>query len=299
MGYPCRGDGADIPKGVDYVDDGDKRVAWEIGHLPSIGAYALDSWRIFCRDELRDVGAEMPIELMEEKVEEDLKGEWTRVVPLDKELRAYLRWRWGRCGWVWDPESGERRRMGGEERKRMEGGGVLVEGDEGGVEREEKEKKEMADGKIQSGRNYTKADTHDTNDKEKIIAPKARTKQNILQPNSHGPHIDTARLTIPPPASHSATSSPLSSAQSSMVSSRASSPQSHRTNLPSPIGSTSNLDTAIIISTTHRQIADFLPSGEGVQRSPPPGSRISTTRVEIPNFLPSDDANDRVCARKK
>ena len=286
MGYPCRGDGADIPKGVDYVDDGDKRVAWEIGHLPSIGAYALDSWRIFCRDELRGVGAEMLVELMEEKVEEDLKGEWTRVVPLDKELRAYLRWRWGRCGWIWDPESGEKRRMREEERERMEGGGVVVEGDEGGGGREEKEKKEMANGKIQSGRNYTKADTHDTNDKEKIIAPKARKKQNILQPNSHGPHIDTARPTIPPPASHSATSSPLSSAQSSMTSSRASSPQSHRTNLTSSVGSTSNLDTAIIISTTHRQTADFLPSGEGVQRSPPPGSRISTTRVEIPNFLP-------------
>lgn len=63
--------------------------AWEIGHLTQ-GPYALDSWRIFCRDKLLGRA-------------EDWKGkgrhpefqpEWMRVLPRDKELRACLRWIW-------------------------------------------------------------------------------------------------------------------------------------------------------------------------------------------------------------
>lgn len=63
--------------------------AWEIGHLTQ-GPYALDSWRIFCRDKLLGRA-------------EDWKGkgrhpefqpEWMRVLPRDKELRACLRWMW-------------------------------------------------------------------------------------------------------------------------------------------------------------------------------------------------------------
>jgi len=34
--------------------------------------------------------------------------EWTRVLPLDKELRAFLRWRWLKEGFEWDPLSGRR-----------------------------------------------------------------------------------------------------------------------------------------------------------------------------------------------
>jgi len=35
--------------------EGDAREGWEIAHLPGMGAYALDSYRIFHRDELRGI----------------------------------------------------------------------------------------------------------------------------------------------------------------------------------------------------------------------------------------------------
>jgi len=60
-----------------------------------------------------------------------MEGEWTRVVPLDKELRAYLRWRWLRNGWVWDPGCGEKRRAERRDLEGLEGGGVVVEGGDG------------------------------------------------------------------------------------------------------------------------------------------------------------------------
>ncbi|KAF3768889.1 putative 5-Methylcytosine G/T mismatch-specific DNA glycosylase [Cryphonectria parasitica EP155] len=78
-------------------------TAWEIGHL-TFGRYAIDSWRIFCRDVLLGRA-------------EDWKGagrgptfqpEWMRVLPEDKELRAYLRWMWMKEGWWWDPHTGDR-----------------------------------------------------------------------------------------------------------------------------------------------------------------------------------------------
>jgi methyl-CpG-binding domain protein 4 len=68
-----------------------QKLSWEISHIPGVGAYALDSWRIFCRDRLRGApegrGAE---------------EEWKRVVPKDKELRAYCRWRWAQTGERWE-----------------------------------------------------------------------------------------------------------------------------------------------------------------------------------------------------
>lgn len=76
---------------------------WEIGHLTQ-GKYAIDSWRIFCRDQLLgratncDGGGREP----------EFQPEWMRVRPDDKELRAYLRWMWMREGWEWDPITGER-----------------------------------------------------------------------------------------------------------------------------------------------------------------------------------------------
>ncbi|KAF8253574.1 DNA glycosylase, partial [Wilcoxina mikolae CBS 423.85] len=70
-----------------------RKLEWEIAHLPGVGAYALDSWRIFCRDRLRGV---VPGEGEEE--------EWKRVVPKDKELRAYCRWRWAKDGVRWVEE---------------------------------------------------------------------------------------------------------------------------------------------------------------------------------------------------
>ncbi|KAF4337041.1 5-methylcytosine G T mismatch-specific DNA glycosylase [Fusarium beomiforme] len=77
--------------------------AWEIGHLTQ-GKYALDSWRIFCRDELlgRATGWNG------ENRDPNFQPEWMRVRPDDKELRAYLRWMWMKEGWEWNPETGER-----------------------------------------------------------------------------------------------------------------------------------------------------------------------------------------------
>ncbi|KAL8714298.1 MAG: hypothetical protein Q9225_006592 [Loekoesia sp. 1 TL-2023] len=139
--YPNLGDGKDIKGDEEPIDDetGDARVAWEIGHLPGIGAYGIDSWRIFCRDELRGLGTaalpDLPADGSEESrkavEEEELKKEWTRVLPMDKELRAYLRWRWLRLGWEWDPKTGERKRADERVVQDATGGGVICEGDQG------------------------------------------------------------------------------------------------------------------------------------------------------------------------
>ena len=160
--YPRKGDGRDVGKEEVIGDEEEEeevldpktgeprcRVAWEVGGLPGIGAYSIDSWRIFCRDKLRRVdnlgelepykphlstsAEENQENANEDKIEiEEPRGEWTRVLPQDKELRAYLRWRWLRCGWEWDPETGERRRAGREVLERGRGGGVIVEGGNGG-----------------------------------------------------------------------------------------------------------------------------------------------------------------------
>lgn len=119
--YPNRDDGKDIrPNEVLPEEEKDTRIAWEVAHLPGLGAYAFDSWRIFCRDELRGL----------EPDEED--GEWTRVVPLDKELRAYLRWRWLKLGWEWDPLTGKKKRADERALAEMGKGGVIIEADDGG-----------------------------------------------------------------------------------------------------------------------------------------------------------------------
>lgn len=83
-------------------DDGEADT-WEIGHLTK-GKYALDSWRIFCRDEL--LGRATDWNGLGR--EGEFQPEWMRVRPDDKELRAYLRWMWMREGWEWDPRTGER-----------------------------------------------------------------------------------------------------------------------------------------------------------------------------------------------
>ncbi|TGJ84131.1 hypothetical protein E0Z10_g4637 [Xylaria hypoxylon] len=77
--------------------------AWEIGHMTQ-GAYALDSWRIFCRDVLRSEAADWK----GAGREGEFQPEWMRVLPQDKELRACLRWMWMREGWQWDPRTGEK-----------------------------------------------------------------------------------------------------------------------------------------------------------------------------------------------
>ncbi|KAL8911772.1 MAG: hypothetical protein Q9171_003105 [Xanthocarpia ochracea] len=140
--YPNLGDGKDIKSSEEPIAEQseDPRVAWEVGHLPGIGAYGIDSWRIFCRDELRGLGTatlpQFPADGGDEGSrkrieEEEMMREWTRVLPLDKELRAYLRWRWLRLGWDWDPKTGKRRKAEEKVMKAAESGGVICEGDQG------------------------------------------------------------------------------------------------------------------------------------------------------------------------
>lgn len=105
------------------ADEGDLE-AWEIGHLTQ-GRYAIDSWRIFCRDALlgkaldwRGAGRET-----------EFQPEWMRVMPQDKELRAYLRWMWMKEGWQWDAVSGERVVLSEEMRAAVEEGRVAYNDD--------------------------------------------------------------------------------------------------------------------------------------------------------------------------
>ncbi|KAL2072699.1 hypothetical protein VTL71DRAFT_12042 [Oculimacula yallundae] len=101
-GYPEAESGRDIKKGETILDT-DERLAWEIGHMTQ-GPYAIDSWRIFCRDVLRGVAEGYN----GEGTAEGFQPEWMRVVPEDKELRAYLRWMWLKEGFEWDPFTGEK-----------------------------------------------------------------------------------------------------------------------------------------------------------------------------------------------
>jgi len=147
-GYPRGRDGRDIKACEEPIPDeeDDSRVAWEIGHLPGVGRYALDSWRMFCRDRLRGVERGMgdygspfcedqqpPSSTNQQRqaAPQEPSGEWTLVLPTDKELRAYLRWRWLRHGWEWDAVTGERRRASEKVIREAEGGGVDVEGGKG------------------------------------------------------------------------------------------------------------------------------------------------------------------------
>ncbi|KAL8753743.1 MAG: hypothetical protein Q9199_004841, partial [Rusavskia elegans] len=136
--YPTHNDEKDIKSDEEPIADEteDARAAWEVVHLPGIGEYGIDSWRIFCRDELRGIGtAALPAfpasdhEDSRMSVEgEEMKGEWTGFLPHVKELRAYLRRRWLRLGWEWDPKTEERRRARKNEMREAEREGVMYEG---------------------------------------------------------------------------------------------------------------------------------------------------------------------------
>jgi endonuclease III len=122
--YPCKRDGVDI--GADEViGEGDARVAWEIAHLPGVGAYAIDSWRIFCRDIL------VLDETDPTTKEIGYEPEWKRVLPQDKELRAYLTWMWLKEGWLWDPETGNKTPADAGMMERAKRGGVAYEAPNG------------------------------------------------------------------------------------------------------------------------------------------------------------------------
>jgi len=79
--YPNHGCGADVKPG-EILGPDDEREGWEIAHLPGMGAYALDSYRIFYRDRLRGI-----------EPTDGTEPEWKRVVPTDKVLIPYLKWR--------------------------------------------------------------------------------------------------------------------------------------------------------------------------------------------------------------
>ena len=83
----------------------DTENEWEIAHLPGVGPYALDSFRIFHRDEMRGLAKDW---LGTGATEKGFEPEWKRVLPLDKELRAYLKWRWLKEGFAWNEHNGTR-----------------------------------------------------------------------------------------------------------------------------------------------------------------------------------------------
>ena len=121
--YPEKGDGRDVGK-EELLDDADSRVGWEISHLPGLGPYSHDSWRIFCRDELRGLSRSW---LGEGVSDPDFEPEWKRVVPTDKELRAYLTWQWLKEGWIWNKETGHRHRADEKTMREAQGGGIIQE----------------------------------------------------------------------------------------------------------------------------------------------------------------------------
>ncbi|KAF5877955.1 putative pre-mrna splicing factor protein [Botrytis fragariae] len=125
--YPTKGLGRDVKKSEVLPEESvDPRTGWEIGHMTQ-GPYAIDSWRIFCRDMLLEKAKGWNGEGSEE---EGFQPEWMRVLPEDKELRAFLRWMWLKEGFEWDPLTGEKEVAGREVmRAALEG---RVAWDEGG-----------------------------------------------------------------------------------------------------------------------------------------------------------------------
>ncbi|KAK5111580.1 hypothetical protein LTR62_004876 [Meristemomyces frigidus] len=121
--YPAHADHRRYNK-VELIEDAaDCKGALEIAHLPGLGAYAWDSWRIFCRDVLRGVAEDYN---GKGAAAEAFEPEWQRVIPLDKELRATLRWMWLREGHIWDHFTGDKRRATEEEMARAVKGSMDV-----------------------------------------------------------------------------------------------------------------------------------------------------------------------------
>ena len=96
--YP-KGKGRDV-RDRELLEPDDPRDGWEIGHLPGVGEYALDSYRLFGRDRLRGV-----------KDGDGQEPEWKSVVPADKELGPYVRYKWAQQGWSYDIATGKRHRI--------------------------------------------------------------------------------------------------------------------------------------------------------------------------------------------
>ena len=170
--YPRKGDGRGM-KMDEWVADEDEKVAWEISHLPGLGAYAHDSWRMFCRDKLRGVaegwngeGAKPSTTptptpnptSTSQGTATAFEPEWKRVLPADKELRAWMTWMWLKEGWLWNKETGERTRASDELMEMARGGGVV---------REEKERECLVVEGIYSSRE--KVEENGLHDKQQVV----------------------------------------------------------------------------------------------------------------------------------
>ncbi|KAI1375524.1 DNA glycosylase [Hypoxylon crocopeplum] len=113
------GDGVDSRAEEALSSDDSRLSTWEIGHMTQ-GRYAIDSWRIFCRDVLLDRAEDW----RGKGREGEFQPEWMRVLPEDKELRACLRWLWMQEGWAWDPKTGEKDILSEDLRKAVDEGRV-------------------------------------------------------------------------------------------------------------------------------------------------------------------------------
>lgn len=120
--YPKKGDGRDV-KVDETIGDDDSRVAWEISHLPGLGPYSHDSWRMFCRDKLRGVADDW----LGGAAEKGFEPEWKRVLPTDKELRAWCTWMWLKEGFSWNKETGEKTKADPGIIAMARGGGIVKE----------------------------------------------------------------------------------------------------------------------------------------------------------------------------
>lgn len=158
--YPAKNDGKTYKKGETIEEDADECAgALEIGHIPGCGPYAWDSWRIFCRDVVRGLATDYNGEGAES---EDLVPEWQRVLPLDKELRACLRWMWLREGWIWDCETGNRRLASEEETEKAKMGEMEI-----GDEQERKFARVAAEAEDSGGEGVTLKDERSVVEDEK------------------------------------------------------------------------------------------------------------------------------------
>lgn len=122
--YPAKEDGKELKRNEIVEEDADECAgALEIGHIPGCGPYAMDSWRMFCRDVLRGVAEDYN----GKGAVEGFVPEWQKVLPLDKELRACLRWMWLREGFIWNHETGEKRAATEQEMERAFEGEMEIE----------------------------------------------------------------------------------------------------------------------------------------------------------------------------
>ena len=124
--YPSSAASKNIRADEVLGDDDPREGAFEIGHMLGLGVYAWDSWRIFCRDTLRGRADSWN----GQGAPREFEPEWKRVVPKDKELRAFLRWMWLKEGWKWDPQTGEREVASEQLMRRGDAGGLRWDEDE-------------------------------------------------------------------------------------------------------------------------------------------------------------------------